>query len=253
MVAFISLQIGMDQPAEKIPTSLKWGDLQSEGSKLTATCFNINEETGIFDYGLAWLADDGALEPIVTETAEIPFFDLTKIISGDITIEDVSKSVSYTFQPTEKPAGTYKVVVISRLNGTETWKVEKLIYAMVTFDGTNATITLPASSLSVTDFAFNGSKKATYNQSVDLNVKNEGAEFFSHLYMFASTTEEKGKALADAMIYVEGGGEQLVRMNFTPMTEGTYNIWVTTDEAGTKVIGQTTVEIAVASDPVITF
>jgi hypothetical protein len=145
MVAFIGLQIGMDQPAEKIPTSLKWGDLQSEGSKLTATCFNINEETGIFDYGLAWLADDGALEPIVTETAEIPFFDLTKIISGDITIEDVSKSVSYTFQPTEKPAGTYKVVVISRLNGTETWKVEKLIYAMVTFDGTNATITLPAS------------------------------------------------------------------------------------------------------------
>ena len=253
MVAFIGLQIGMDQPAEKIPTSLKWGDLQSEGSKLTATCFNINEETGIFDYGLAWLADDGALEPIVTETAEIPFFDLSKIISGDITIEDVSKSVSYTFQPTEKPAGTYKVVVISRLNGTETWKVEKLIYAMVTFDGTNATITLPASSLSVTDFAFNGSKKATYNQSVDLNVKNEGAEFFSHLYMFASTTEEKGKALADAMIYVEGGGEQLVRMNFTPMTEGTYNIWVTTDEAGTKVIGQTTVEIAVASDPVITF
>ena len=124
---------------------------------------------------------------------------------------------------------------------------------MVTFDGTNATITLPASSLSVTDFAFNGSKKATYNQSVDLNVKNEGAEFFSHLYMFASTTEEKGNALADAMIYVEGGGEQLVRMNFTPMTEGTYNIWVTTDEAGTKVIGQTTVEIAVASDPVITF
>ena len=253
LVAFIGLQIGMDQPAEKIPTSLRWGELQSDGSKLTAICVNTNDETGPFDYGLAWLADDGSLEPIVTETAEIPLFDLPKLISGEIKMEDVSKSISYSFNPTDKPVGTYKVVVISRVNGTETWKAEKVTYAMVTFDGTNVTITLPAPSLSVTDFAFTGSKKATYNLGVELTVKNEGAEFFSDLYMFASTTEEKGKALVNNLIAVEEGEEQLVRMNFTPLTPGTYNIWVTTDEAGTKVIGQTTVEIVAASDPVITF
>ena len=107
--------------------------------------------------------------------------------------------------------------------------------------------------LSVTDFTFIGSKKATYNLGVDLTVKNEGAEFIADIYMFASTTEEKGNALVNAMISVEEGGEQLVRMNFIPPTAGTYNIWVTTDEEGTMVIGQTTVEITVASDPVITF
>ena len=108
-------------------------------------------------------------------------------------------------------------------------------------------------SLSVTDFTFIGSKKATYNLGVDLTVKNEGAEFIADIYMFASTTEEKGKALVNEMISVEEGGELLVRMNFIPPTAGTYNIWVTTDEEGTMVIGQTTVEITVASDPVITF
>lgn len=253
MVAFIGLQIGIDQPAEKIPTSLTWGDLTAEGSKLTAIAVNMNNDTGMFDYGLAWLADDGSLEPIVTETAEVPVFDMAKIISGDINIEDLSKTISYTFNPTDKPAGTYKVVVISRINGTEKWKAEKVRSAMVTFDGTNVTVTLPAASLSVTDFVFNGSKKATYNQELDFTVKNEGTEFFSNLYLFISTTAEKGMPLANEMIFVEECGEQLVRMNFTPMKEGTYNLWVATDEAGTKVIGQTTVEIAVESDPVITF
>ena len=62
--------------------------------------------------------------------------------------------------------------------------------------------------LSVTDFTFIGSKKATYNLGVDLTVKNEGAEFIADIYMFASTTEEKGNALVNAMISVEEGGEQ---------------------------------------------
>lgn len=253
MVAFIGLQIGLEQPAEKIPESLKWGEITLEDSKMSAICVNMTEETGMFDYGLAWLADDGSLEPIVTETAEVPFFDMAKIIGGEAKLEDLSKTISYTFTPTDKPTGTYKVVAISRVNGTEKWKAEKVNYAIVTFDGTKVTINLPAASLSVTDFAFNGSKKATYDQSVDFTVKNEGAEFFSNLYLFASTTEEKGIALANEIIFVEEGGEQHVRMNFNPTTAGTYNIWVTTDEAGTKVLGQTTVEIAVASDPVITF
>lgn len=163
-------------------------------------------------------------------------------------------NVSCTLHPTDKPTGTYKIVAVSRVSGTEKWRAEKRKYAIATFDGNTVVLSVSAApSLSVSAFSFNGSKKATYTQAVDISLQNDGSEYFAELYLFASMTEGKGRAQSHSVTPIEEGGSQKLRLSFLPQSAGTYNVWLTTDMLGTNVIGSARVEIIEASDPVITY
>ena len=245
--AFISAQIGLTQPAEGGKEFLVWNEVKVENGQMTATTLYLGGEKKTYDYGLAWLGADGALEVIKSETKEFEPWD-----PSDPKVLPTPTTISYTPQATDKPAGIYKIVAISRLNGTETWVADKMKCAIATFDGTTVKVVAGAPALSAT-FAFNDSKKATYTQDVDITVKNDGQEFTDELYFFVSTTEEKGKAAGHTRVPIEENSTKLVSMSFLPETAGTYNVWLTLDEAGTKVLGQSSVVIAEASDPVITF
>ena len=124
--------------------------------------------------------------------------------------------MSCTLQPTDKPAGTYKIVGVSRVSGTEKWRAEKMKYALATFDGNTVALGLSAPSLSVSAFSFNGSRKATYKQMADITIQNEGSEFYDELYLFASMTEEKGRAQSHSVTPVEEGSSHNLRLFFTP-------------------------------------
>lgn len=246
LTAYIGVQIGMEQPAEMVTPSLLWGNMTIEGTTFSSVAVNLNEDTLAFDYGFAWLDDAGSLEIITTQTADIPPLDTSNLEFKNMT------TASCTLQPTDKPAGTYKLVAVSRLSGTEKWKAEKTRYAFATFDGNSVALSLSAPLLSVS-FTFNGSKKATYTQAVDISLQNEGSEFLDELHLFASTTEEKGQSQSHSVTPIEEGGSQHLRLSFMPQTAGTYNVWLATDMLGKNVIDSTQVEIAEASDPVITF
>ena len=246
LTAYIGVQIGMEQPAEMVSPLLLWGDMTIEGTTLSTIAVNLYEDTLAFDYGFAWLDDSGSLEIITTQTADIPPFDISNLDFSNMTI------ASCTLQPTDKPAGTYKLVAVSRASGTEKWKAEKTRYAFATFDGNSVALSLSAPLLNVS-FSFNGSKKATYTQAVDMSLQNAGSEYIGELHLFASTTEEKGKSQSHSITPIEEGGSQRLRLSFMPQTAGTYNVWLATDMAGKNVIDSTQVEIAEASDPVITF
>ena len=118
---------------------------------------------------------------------------------------------------------------------------------------TTVVLDLSAPSLSVSDFSFNGSRKATYKQVADITIQNDGSEFLGELYLFASMTEEKGRAQSHSVTPVEEGSSQKLRLFFTPPSPGTYNVWLATDISGKNVIGSTQVEMIEASDPVITY
>ena len=246
--ALICAQIGMEQPAVKMSPSLIWGgDMTIEGTTLTALAVNMEEETLTFDYGLAWLDDAGSLEIITSQTADIPPLDINTL--------DVSNgtSISCTLQPTDKPAGTYKIVAVSRVSGTEKWKVEKQRYAIATFDGNTVVLSVSTPSLSVLVFSFNGSRLATDTQPVDISLQNNGSEFYGELYLFASMTDEIGKVQSHCVTPIEEGGSQNLRLSFLPQSAGTYNVWLATDMLGTDIIGSAQVEIIEENDPVITY
>ena len=237
--AVFGVQIGVSTPAEMLFSTLIW-DVNIADNSITASCTNLMGISNTFEYGLAYLDESGTLEPIVTKEDELP-------------VDLVIKEVSCTLQPTDKPQGTYKVVPISRVKGKTQWTVEKQRYVLAVFDGTTVKLTATAPQLEAVDFQAVGSKKAQLPQEVRFVLKNNGSEFLNNVYLFASTTEVKGNVQSSCAVTVVEGGSQQVELTFKPDVAGKWNVWVTTDQAGTNVIGSASFDIAAFSNPVVRF
>ena len=238
-MAVFEAQIGVSTPAEPLYSSLLWTFLVSENT-VTAGYSNLFGVPNTLELGLAYLDESGTLEPIVTKEEEVP--------------QEMSfKEIAYTVQPTDKPQGTYKIVPISRIKGSTLWTIERYRYVWATFDGTTVKLTPSAPQLEATDVQAIGSKRAKLDQEVSFVLTNKGSEFLDEIYLFASTTEEKGKVQSHCVVTVEENGSQQVVLIFKPDVAGKWNVWITTDEAGTNVIGSAAIDIAEFSNPVVKF
>ncbi|QYR09641.1 C10 family peptidase [Prevotella sp. Rep29] len=153
-----------------------------------------------------------------------------------------------TFSNAGLPTGTYILKPMCKMKGSSEWiKVPPKYaneYIIAVYDGTNVTLTLHKNTqLSVTSFSFpKGTKVGTI--PVKTEIQNDGDEYLEYLYLFASTTSDKGSSLAKAYATIETGKSTTAQFNVTFSAEGTYNIWITTDEAGNNVIGQAQVVVA---------
>ena len=105
------------------------------------------------------------------------------------------------------------------------------------------TMEVVAPTVKVTAFSFPGFKIATLAEKVVATVKSTGNEFSNTLYLFASTTTEKGEFVYANGTAIEADGTEDVTFYFKPNVPGTWNLWVCTDSQGNNVIGHTTVEI----------
>ena len=237
--AVFGAQTGVSTPAEMLFSTITWG-VKVTDNTVTANYSNLMGMLNTFEIGLAYLDENGTLETIVTREEEIP-------------VAFAFKEISCTVQPTDKAQGTYKIVPVSRIKGKPQWTVEKQHYVLATFDGTDVKLTASAPQLEAVDFQAIGSKKATLDQDISFVLKNKGSEFLSNVYLFASTTEEKGKVRSHCAVTVVENGSQQVVLPFNPDVAGKWNVWITTDEAGSDVIGSATVDIAEFSNPVVYF
>lgn len=155
-----------------------------------------------------------------------------------------------TFSNAGLPTGTYILKPMCKMKGSSEWIEVPPKYAneyiIAVYDGTNVTLTLHKNTqLSVTAFEYpKGAKVGTI--PVKTEIQNDGDEYLEYLYLFASTTSDKGSLLAKAYATIETGKSTTAQFNVTFSAEGTYNIWITTDEVGNNVIGQTQVEISSA-------
>ena len=155
-----------------------------------------------------------------------------------------------TFSNAGLSTGTYILKPMCKMKGFSEWIEVPPKYAneyiIAVYDGTNVTLTLHKNTqLSVTAFEYpKGAKVGTI--PVKTEIQNDGDEYLEYLYLFASTTSDKGSSLAKAYATIETGKSTTAQFNVTFSAEGTYNIWITTDEVGNNVIGQTQVEISSA-------
>lgn len=97
--------------------------------------------------------------------------------------------------------------------------------------------------LQATNFEVTGKKYANKTLRVDATIENHAGDYAVPLYLFASTTNTK-KFFYAAGSAIERGGSEVVTFYFHPSTSGTWNIWITTDQNGENVIGQSTVEVS---------
>ena len=225
---------------ESTPSSLTFAQPSITGGN-TIKFAKVKNNTGIsnsFDFGIGIIDEDGNI------TAKNPN-----------TNRNLSSGSYYTNRSfpinTEWGDGTYKVVPISRVTGTDEWIPDmNFYYFEVVINGNNITITpvgfalASAYNLSVEgEIRFTGSNKANVKQPVEATIRNTGGEFYGPLYLFASTTSAKGSYKDRTGITLLSNKTIDVQFNFTPTTASTYNIWITTDESGNSVIGQSTVTI----------
>ena len=102
-----------------------------------------------------------------------------------------------------------------------------------------------AQDISATSFNVSGAKFANSELQVDVTVENHAGDFALPLYLFASKTTTKNRVYA-AGTAIERGGSEVVTFYFKPTEVGRWNLWVATDDAGSDVIGQSTVDITEA-------
>jgi len=233
--AVIGIQIGTGETYEEAKY-MSFQNLTVVGNVISTEAWNWTGETNTFDYGFAYIDGSANIETI-------------NIAPGK-TYNDTYGTINWsaTINGTDKPAGTYKIVRVSKLSSASEWVVDEKEYVEAVFDGSSVTLTKhPIFSLSATAFNFTGSKAVNEDQPVDVTIKNNGDEFYGILYFFASTTETKGSPKNYGGVTVTKGATTTMNFIFNPTSTGTYNIWVATDSEGDNVIGTTTVDIASAA------
>lgn len=231
--AVIGIQIGSGQTYSE-PKKMTFKELSISGNAIHTKVRNYNNETLTFDYGFGYIDESGNVEQFGVQTCQ---FEYMYGINNFYT----------NINGTDKPAGTYKIVRISRLNGTTDWVVQDDEYVEAVFDGSSVTLTKhPVVSLEAQPFNFTGTKYVNEVQPIEVAIKNNGDEFYGTLFLFASKTETKGEYINLGGVTITKGNTATLTFEFEPTSTGTYNIWVATDSEGSNVIGTSTVVITEA-------
>ncbi len=218
------------------------------GNTISTSYWNYSNKPLTFNMGIGYVDENGELQPIFrgtnTYTIEAPSGGSVKGRTGTFNIN------ANTFSNKSLPAGTYILKPMCKMNGSSDW-IETIPknaneYVIAVYDGTNVTLTLHKNTpqLSVTAFGY---PKGTGIGDIAVNatIENTGDEFLNYLYLFASKTTSKGSPV-NGYATIEAGKSVSVEFTYDFTSEGTYNLWVSTDKNGENVIGQTQVEISSA-------
>lgn len=239
--AIVGIQIGSGEVYEEDMMMTTDVFTLLDATTIRLDCGNTYDATYSFDYGIGYIDGEGAIEPISYGSYTMP--------SGS-GFYGAGYYQTYTINGSSKAAGTYKIVPIGKLTSKSKWITDvnpDLRYIEAVFDGAgHVTLTAhPTLDLTATSINFTGTKYKDEPQPVEVTVQNNGDEYYGQLYLFASTTDSKGDAVNTGGITVQAGKSASLVFEWTPSTTGNYNIWVATDDAGSNVIGTTTVSITV--------
>lgn len=239
--AVIGIQIGSGVVVEPKPVTMSTKNFTISGNNVVLSTYNWTGETQTFDVGIGSVEGDGTINVIQV-------LQSNWVLGADYGYSNMQ----YAF---EKDAGKanqkLKVIPISKLSSATKWATDinyDKRYIEVAYDAEgNPTLTsYPLAPALTSTISFTGSKYKDETQPVVVTVNNTGGEFYGVLYFFASTnSSNKGSSLNKGGITVLKDKSNTMTFQWTPETSGTYYIWVATDEAGTNVIGNTTVAITV--------
>ena len=239
--AVIGIQIGSGETVEPTPVTIGIQNFTISGSSVLLSAFNWTGSPQTFDVGIGSIDAEGNIS-------------LIKVLRSNWALNENAglSNMQCAFEKDGIKANqVLKVVPISKLSSEDKWATNMnydKYYIEVAYDAEgNPTLTsYPLDPvLSVTSFSFTGSKYKDEEQPVVVTLGNTGGEFYGVLYLFASTDSNKGT-------YVNKGGVTVLKdktasltFDWTPATSGPYNVWVATDQAGSNVVGHTTVSIGI--------
>ena len=232
--AVIGAQPSTGSPAEE-DNSLLLGSIEgidNENKTITVKYINWSGQQNNFDYGIGYMSGENIV-PIMT--------GIYNNLPNDTYIQPVITISNLA-------AGRYKLFPISKASTSSIWKTNVDVerdYVLAEVSGENITLTKNAltPNLAVYDMTFSGLKYVNNTQTVEVTISNIGDEFTGYIYMFASTSSEKGQAVSKKSIAVRNNRRATFNMSFLPEVAGTYTVWICSDKDGNNVIGSRTVTI----------
>lgn len=210
------------------------------GALMASSYLNMTSEAHIFEYGIGYAATDGTYT--LVGTAHITGSQLEPA-----PLEPNWGYSSVSFEVKGLADGTYHLVPISRVAGTEKWLPNgnaKREYVKATVSGGNVALEWiqPTVNLSATSFNCPGKHKIGLRQTVNVAVKNAGDEYYGPLFFFVGSGSTV-KLMAYTGVTLEAGETATTTFHFDPEIVGDNILVVSLDQECTKIIGNTTLNI----------
>ena len=171
--------------------------------------------------GIALYDTDNNFIELIAQT-----YYATSFISITDSWPETQSSVTYPFGK-NLPDGTYKIVPVSSLPGTNEWQpmIESdRYYIEATISGNWITMAdHPVMDLQSTNFEFTGGEKVGLAEQCHVTVKNNSIDRFSgklYLYVDNEQMDEYGEYTTVVETEIPAGGTKVVTFNFTPKNAG---------------------------------
>ena len=147
---------------------------------------------------------------------------------------DSQSSTTYPFGK-NITSGTYKIVPVSSVQGSNVWKpmIESdRYYVAAIFNGNEVTMEdHPIVNLQSTNFEFTGGEKVGTAEQCHVTVKNNSTDRYSgklYLYVSNEQLDEYSEYTSVVEAEIPGGGTEVVTFNFTPQNAGTKSAYLST-------------------------
>lgn len=207
-------------------------DFSITNNNISVGFMNSGVSDGTFDIGFATRDSDGTLTVLGNRPVRLQTVD-GSMISYKTYDLDVSSSLTTD--------GTYQITPVAKVNGTsewqDLWSKEHYVQVIVSGGVVTSIMEMPTQHLSASNLVV-GPTRITYKLcNISATVSNEDTERFDGaLYLFASTTSDKGSAVAIGSASIEAGSSTEVAFSWMPETAGTYTIWLCSDTNGQNVL-----------------
>ena len=212
-----------------------------------------------YPFTTAFTCDNGYLKTDYTNhgSATMNFYMGLRIQGEDGSVKDVQVHNSVYSLPVNKAvfnglditsqlsglaAGTYTLLPLAKLSGSNEWvrtsKDDLYITLVVGADGSRTYTMHPVENLSLQDMSTTSDLQVGHLQDLKFTLKNEGDEFDGVVNLFLTQDESN---LGDPVSYtgfaLESGSEDELHFYITPSSVGTWHCILATDAEGTKRIG----------------
>lgn len=220
-------------------------DFSISGTTIAYNPYYIGNARASFNCGFGIKRKDGTLETIGT---------LRTVKLSPNTW--VSPACSVDVSSCKLSAGTYTIVPVCKVNGSENlqamWSPSKYIQATVDASGAITLQEMPQYNLSAANLEAGLVRKANFPMSVSIDITNESdAVFTGQVYLFASTDiASKGEAVTSTKVALDAGATGNIILSFSPSAAGTYHLWVYADQGGNTVLaelGDVTVSVSAST------
>ena len=216
------------------PASLTMDSYRVAGTDIHFSAGNLTGTTNSFDIGVG-----------VYDGSSITLFKL--IASQSISTGSAFPDVSASAICADFANQTRKLIPMSRVSETSTWipgADPDINYFSAVYDayGVPTLTAHPAPNFQNTTFDISAPVFVNTPQNTNVTFTNNGEEYYGMAYFFVSTdANNKGAFVAQRGLGAPTGVPTTVEFEWTPTSATTYYIWATTDQAGTNVIGSTSV------------